>query len=242
MPALSARALLDVWERVVALPHYTRALRLWLSLSNQSEEETVNASVGQCDRGLISIYRSLFGCRVVCRASCPQCAEDHALDLNLGMFDLPFPTQGTQQLRIGKTTLEWRFPRAQTLARLATVRSGTLDVRKALLQDCVMDVRKGKELLAFEQWPNELPSKLASAMAAADPMLDPRVSMTCAACGHAWSICFDIGCFLWSEIDFAARRLMLEVHRLATAYGWSESEILEMTAARRAAYLQMCGT
>jgi hypothetical protein len=36
-----------------------------------------------------------------------------------------------------------------------------------------------------------------------------------------------------------ARRALSEVHVLATAYGWSESEIFEMSSARREFYLQM---
>ena len=36
-----------------------------------------------------------------------------------------------------------------------------------------------------------------------------------------------------------ARRLLLDVHQLASAYGWSEMEILSLSATRRNAYLEM---
>lgn len=242
MPALTARALLETWEQAIALPPYGRALRMWQSLSNQSDDDTKDATVGQCDRGLIAIYRGLFGNELTCRANCPECNEDHELDLKLAMFDIPHPVEGIRKIRIGGATLHWRFPRAQALGNLVMARKSSTEIRKQLIQECVAEVRKGKKQLAFEAWPSELTSKLATVMSEADPLLDPRVSITCTACGHLWSVCFDIASFLWNEIDLVARRLMNEVHRLAMAYGWSESQILEMTAARRAAYLQMCAT
>jgi hypothetical protein len=36
-----------------------------------------------------------------------------------------------------------------------------------------------------------------------------------------------------------ARRLLIEVHSLASAYGWSETDILSMSEPRRALYLEM---
>ena len=50
---------------------------------------------------------------------------------------------------------------------------------------------------------------------------------------------FDIGAFLWSEIEACASRLLAEVDALARAYGWRERDILAMSGIRRAAYLDM---
>ena len=41
------------------------------------------------------------------------------------------------------------------------------------------------------------------------------------------------------EIHAWAKRTLREVHTLASAYGWSEREILSMSAVRRALYLEM---
>jgi hypothetical protein len=40
-------------------------------------------------------------------------------------------------------------------------------------------------------------------------------------------------------VQAAAERVLLDVHALARAYGWTESEVLRLTPARRSAYLQM---
>jgi len=50
---------------------------------------------------------------------------------------------------------------------------------------------------------------------------------------------FDIGSFLWAELDAWAARILGEVHELASVYGWSEHDILEMSAVRRQAYLHL---
>jgi hypothetical protein len=47
---------------------------------------------------------------------------------------------------------------------------------------------------------------------------------------------------LWLEITARSQRLILEVHQLARTYGWTEAEILNLSAARRALYLKMVTT
>ena len=49
----------------------------------------------------------------------------------------------------------------------------------------------------------------------------------------------DAGGFVWAEIESRARRVLWEVHTLASAYGWSESESLALGDRRRAVYLEM---
>jgi hypothetical protein len=40
-------------------------------------------------------------------------------------------------------------------------------------------------------------------------------------------------------VEAAAKRLLGEIHNLASAYGWSEDAILSLSNSRRALYLQM---
>ena len=67
------------------------------------------------------------------------------------------------------------------------------------------------------------------------------LAVSCASCAHAWRASFDIVAFFWSEIDAWAERVLRDVHRLAAAYGWSEREILGLSAWRRHRYLEMVG-
>ena len=70
-------------------------------------------------------------------------------------------------------------------------------------------------------------------MSGADPMADIHLALNCPSCEHKWEAPFDIVAFLWREISAAARRLLREVHTLASAYGWTETEILALSPARR---------
>jgi hypothetical protein len=49
----------------------------------------------------------------------------------------------------------------------------------------------------------------------------------------------DVARFLVREMVATARRLMAEIHELASAYGWSERSIATMSDARQSAYLEM---
>ena len=80
------------------------------------------------------------------------------------------------------------------------------------------------------------------AMSQVDPFGDIRLTLECPACRRSWELMFDIGAFVWREIDAWARRLLREIHALAKAYGWSEHSILEMSAERRSAYLELLGS
>ncbi len=54
---------------------------------------------------------------------------------------------------------------------------------------------------------------------------------------------WDAGCHkatqLWREIHAWAKRQLDEVHTLASAYGWSEADILAMSASRRRRYVSL---
>jgi hypothetical protein len=49
---------------------------------------------------------------------------------------------------------------------------------------------------------------------------------------------FDIASFFWTEIAAEAKRLLGEVHILASAYGWREADILSLNPLRRRFYLE----
>lgn len=76
-------------------------------------------------------------------------------------------------------------------------------------------------------------------MAEADPCADVRLELDCPLCQHRWQSSFDIVSHVWLEIEAWARRIIGDVHLLASVYGWHERDILSMTEARRRAYLDL---
>ncbi|MFD0428254.1 hypothetical protein ACFQ60_09340 [Streptomyces zhihengii] len=71
-------------------------------------------------------------------------------------------------------------------------------------------------------------------------MADVTLSIACPECGEATPAELDITSYLWTELDTWARDLLLDVHLLASAYGWSEPEILALSPTRRRYYLELC--
>ena len=77
-----------------------------------------------------------------------------------------------------------------------------------------------------------------AALAAADPFAELLVTLTCPACSHEWSAVLDPVEFVWERLERWARHLGDDVHVLASAYGWSEADILALTPQRRRLYLE----
>ena len=78
-------------------------------------------------------------------------------------------------------------------------------------------------------------------MAKLDPLATVELEFLCPGCGAVCPAAFDIASFLWAEVDTAARSAVEDVHTLASAYGWSEEEVLALSPGRRRLYLEFVG-
>ncbi|MFE5119762.1 hypothetical protein [Streptomyces sp. NPDC056669] len=117
--------------------------------------------------------------------------------------------------------------------------------RRALLARCLVSVHRAGQPVPADHLPvAELPEpvqrKLAEAAEHADPAADVTLNVACPECGEATRAELDIASYLWAELDHWARDLLLDVHLLATAYGWSEPQILALSPLRRRYYLELC--
>ena len=133
-------------------------------------------------------------------------------------------------------SLAFRLPTSADL-----LDAGVVEGRGALLKRCVETARLGSEAADLAALPEDVVKAISAAMAQADPQAEVRIAMTCPSCSHQWSSLFDILSFLWGEIEDWAQRLLVEVHMLASAYGWSERDIVAMSPRRRRMYLDMVG-
>ncbi len=78
-----------------------------------------------------------------------------------------------------------------------------------------------------------------NALAELDPAADLRFDLVCPACGHGWEPLFDVAAFLWAAVERWALLTLRDVHQLALAYGWRESDVLALSPLRRQLYLEM---
>lgn len=123
------------------------------------------------------------------------------------------------------------------------------DLRDLVLPVAERPLLRVRDLVDAPREPSAFRAHLLARAGVGDPAeveaADPQASLTfdllCAACGHAWPEPFDIGRFLWAELEDWAMRTMRDVHALASAYGWREDEVLSLSPTRRAVYLSMVG-
>ncbi len=226
MTALSATELLSVWESGSGQKPLQRALTILAAACPETSVESLaDLTVGQRDARLLTLRETMFGAELTGITDCPECGEKIELSFNCADIHPQTENERPAELAVRSNGREVRF-RLPTSADLLRVNSS-----QQLLKRCLLD--GGNELTK-----NLVPA-VVEEMSRADPMADIHLALNCPSCAHRWEAAFDIVAFLWREISAAARRLLREVHTLASAYGWTESEILSLSPTRRRAYLEM---
>jgi len=235
MRGLDGSDVLRLYERGHALDPVEQGLLLLEHAWPEAEPDHRAAlPLGERDRLLMVLRASTFGGEARVRASCPECGAELEAGIDLGRLvdavpagDEPF---GVKSFHLGGREIRFRPPSSSDLLDAMTAGdAGGL----RLLARCIEEV-DGVHLEDAE-----LRRAFAAAIAEADPLVEVELELGCSECGHAWTDAFDVVSFFWTEIEAHARRLFLEVHTLATAYGWTEAQILALSPARRRIYLGM---
>ena len=134
----------------------------------------------------------------------------------------------------------FRLPNSRDLSALAGDADSAAS-RRLLFVGCVLSAEcEGADVSAAEL-PGDIVAAVIAHMAEAAPQAEVQIALTCPECAHCWQATFDILSFFWQEIDDWARRILRDVHALASAYGWRESDILALSLYRRQLYLEMVG-
>ena len=204
-----------------------------LALSTALPEVTATSvadwPLGQRNRALLELYASAFGRGLQGWAECAKCGEK--MEFELDTLQLAEPANS-----VGGDRVQWdgecyRLPTTRDLAEASREKTEEA-ATSALVRRC-RDGGADRALSAEEIL------SLGEALAAADPLAEVRVSLTCPVCESHAEETIDPVSFLWSQLEARARRVFWEIHHLATAYGWNEREILSLSPARRAQYLAM---
>ena len=240
MYPLAAADIVRIWDQGQSRNPVDRALLLLAhALPGSPSEELQALSVGQRNTRLLRTRQLTIGDRLEGLATCPQCGETMEFQVLVNQLFLPEPEKPVQEAVAGSWQVRFRLPDSTDLAAIT---SSGLDIpaaRQLLIERCLLSASQDGQDKPVRDLPEAVILKVAEAMREADPQADMRFSLTCQACGHVWSAAFDIVAFFWAELAAQARRLLREVHQLASAYGWRESEILAMSSQRRHAYLEL---
>ena len=241
MRALSAAELLDVWEHGFAQPPVERALTLLRAACPElSAESIAKLTVGDRDLRLLTLREWTFGSQLLCLATCTGCGEQLELSFRAGdLFAHEVrELDGYFSLPVGEYELTFRLPNSldlMELSRLADVASG----RQLLLARCISKAERRGEEVAIAELPGFVLDDVVSRMGELDKSGDVQLSLNCPQCSRSSQPIFDIESFFWREISAWANRILREVHALASAYGWRESDILSMSTWRRQVYLNL---
>jgi hypothetical protein len=232
MRTFSTSDLLEMWERGRLLHPLDRGLvALSMTLPSLSED-LADWPLGRRNRALFDLHCKAFGPRLQGWTSCTGCQEKVEFDLDANVLMSPTGEEPAWQEALAVGGERFRLPTSRDLAEIMAA-SDAKPAAIRLLERCRES--RAEPLVLSDAMLEEVEEKMASA----DPMADIRLALLCPACGHEWDGTLDIARFIWAEIESRARRLLWEVHHLARAYGWTEAETLSLTAARRAAYLEM---
>jgi hypothetical protein len=265
MRALTASEQIQVWELGGRRPLARRALYLLAASTGISLDRLAHFSLGRRDTLLLKLRGMMFGPRIEAVSTCPECRDELEWAFDVAELvtedaaaETALVTAGaagdvsvasSHLLRFDDYEVRFRVPNSGDLEAVAVCENGDA-ARELLLARCISKVKfdgngaRDESGVTCEGDPGnvrlsaEAVKALVKKMTEIDPYANVRLNLTCPSCLHDWSTIFDIVSFLWAEIEDQAKRLMDEVHLLASAYGWSEQEVLELSRQRRRWYVE----
>jgi hypothetical protein len=240
MRPLLAPDLLKVWEYSQTAHPLDKALNLLCAAFPAiSRENLAELSIGQRDAFLLKLRELTFGSKLDCFARCPACEEQ--LEFVMQTEDILRFSESDEkenEFEMEGVLVQYRMPNSLDLA--AVGKCEDVDSACSLLaQRCIVQVTSNGDSKNMSELPAQTKMNLIEHMAKQEPQADIDLTLNCPACAHNWQTVFDIVSYFWTEINAEARRLLYDIHVLALAYGWSESDILAMSGTRRRFYLGM---
>ncbi len=221
---------LALWESGRTLhPIDQGLLAVETAFPETGDESVADWPLGRRNRALAELHCTCFGPRLSGWTTCRECGEKLEFDVDGRALLGTGAAAAGDAVAIGGRT--FRLPTSRDLARIAE-KADAADAARALLGMCLV---AGEP----QDWSEAEIEAAGETMAAADPLAEVRLDFTCPVCGEVFEESLDLATFLWSELEARAKRLLLEVHTLARAYGWSEPEVLALSPARRQFYLEM---
>lgn len=184
-------------------------------------------TLGRRNQRLIALHGEIVGGAIEAVAACPACATENEFDVPItAIAEASVPPVGGHVAAGG---LRARVPVMADLAAIAGLPPEM--AARTLLRRCldgapltIDDVTLAALGAAFEQ---------------ADPAAVVRLASACAQCGATMTVEVDIAAFVAGAVERKVAAQLMQVAVLARAFGWSESEILALPAARRVRYMMM---
>jgi hypothetical protein len=221
--AVDEARLLSLWEQGQARQPLDRALLMLWGLGGRRDAATL--TLGARDAALLALRAEHFGAVLQATAACPHCGQAMAFELPLrSLGETLAPADAALQVSLAEGV--YRLPTSADLA--AALHRPEPRAALALALRVQGDGTLDEAALAT----------IEAALREADPASQIDIALTCQACGNAFESPMDPGECLWHDVQRQAQHTLDDVHALASAYGWSEAEVLAVPPTRRQHYLQ----
>ncbi len=240
MSPVLVNRVLDAWERGAGLGvHEQAAMALAVIEPDSGFGDVGRLPLCERDAALLDLRAALFGSHVDGVVRCPECAVE--FDLPLDLASLEAPPEAAAPLRVVAEGYA-AFVRPPETGDLLAVdeRLPQSALAEALFRRCVERPTRGEEPIAAEALPPSFRAAAAEQLSARG-LESPSVDLTCGECGHGWRAPVDIARTFIADVEGWVKRLLDDVHRIASAYHWSERDILDMPMRRRLFYLEAIG-
>jgi hypothetical protein len=250
MRSLSDADLLRLWEGGLRSHPVDRALQaLNAAIPEMAYQQLADWPLGRRNEALIEFRCQCFGHDLRGWVACARCYEK--LEFAIDGQTIALAGKNRDQ-SAGGNDLDativvnhqtFRLPSSRDLAT-AAMEEEPRGAAIRILESCRLTHCADADSTDIDDsypqsWSDEEIEEIGERMAAADPLAETRLTLHCPKCENDWEETLDIVSFVWSEIEARARRLLLEIHTLASAYGWTEAEILSLGENRRARYVEM---
>ncbi len=236
MRTLSNADFLSLWERGRQLhPLDQGLLAIQTAFPETGQQNVADWPLGRRNRALAELRCACFGSALQGWTACPQCGEKLEFDMDARALTQQ-QTQQQEHEQTGTIVVDgrtFRLPTSRDLARIAGEQDPSAAARR-LLEACQVEGQAEEN-----EGEKQDVEKIGERMAQADPLAEIVLTFQCPVCGDTRNEVLDLPTFLWAEIEARVKRLLVEIHTLASAYGWTEAEILSLSDARRQLYLEM---
>ncbi|MEX2565514.1 MAG: hypothetical protein WD431_06200 [Cyclobacteriaceae bacterium] len=178
------------------------------------------------DRILALLYISIYGEKIASTILCSACGQKFDLDFSLReLLNHYQPTvsvsdNGKFQLEPG---ISFRLPNGEDELGIQGL-SGE-EAEKQLFERCLLDGNFDTD--------NE---KVQLKMAELAPVLSMEMQAVCPECSHTQQMQFDMQSFFLTKLKQERPLLIREIHHIASRYGWSQHEILNLPRNLRKQY------
>ena len=241
----SPAALVAVWERAAGLPNAERDRELLrLDAASDDADTDVEAwTLGRRDAAFARIFRALYGELLEAAMRCAACDALLEFETTIGTLfgdvagDADVVEPGPFCIRCDGYELTLAPLCAGDLSGLPRSPSQALE---CALRRCIISARHNDRAVDVAALPAGVRAAASTALHAADPRGETLIALLCE-CGAENSVVFDMGTFLFEALDRSAAQALADVHVLASAYGWSERDILALPEHRRRRYLEFIG-